>query len=87
MTKRILNADKPVEEKAIKQIHVVLAEKLPKPLKKKEVKKHWYRVAILCYQDKKLGCYTLVIDRPKLEPDVEKNPNFVRWEPVVEVEV
>lgn len=78
MTKRILNADKPVvpEVKPVK-----------KEPKKVEPKKHWYRVAILCYQDKKLGCYTLVIDRPKLEPDVEKNPNFVRWEPAVEVEV
>lgn len=73
MTKRILNAEKPIEEK-VKSV-------------KKEVKKIWYRVAILKYDDPKLGFYTCFIDKKSHEYDVELKVNFVRWEPAVEVEV
>lgn len=77
MTKRILNEEKPVEEPAAPKKQPV----------KKEVKKHWYRVAILKYDDPKLGFYTCVIDKKSHEYDVECKLSFVRWEPAVEVEV
>jgi hypothetical protein len=78
MTKRILNAEKPVEEKA----------KPKKQPVKKEVKTViWYRVAILKYDDPKLGFYTCVVDKPHHQQELENRINFVRWEPVVEVEV
>lgn len=75
MTKRILNADKPI------------VEPVKKELKKKEPKKHWYRVAILAYDEPKLGFYTCVVDKKAHERDVEIKHSFVRWEPAVEVEV
>jgi len=75
MTKRILNADKPI------------VEPVKKEPKKVEPKKHWYRVAICQYSDRSLGTYTCVIDKKRYEYSVETNPNFVRWEPAVEVEV
>jgi hypothetical protein len=74
MTKRILNAEKTVEEKV-------------KPVKKEVKTVIWYRVAILKYDDPKLGFYTCVIDKKTHEYDVELKVNFVRWEPAVEVEV
>lgn len=73
MVKRILNEEKPVEEKA--------------KCVKKEVKKHWYQVAILKYDDPKLGFYTVVVDKPNHKIDVQNKVSFVRWEPAVEVEV
>ena len=73
MTKRILNAEKLVEEKV-------------KPAKK-DVKKHWYRVAICKYGDPSLGFYTCVIDKKEHQSAMEANDNFIRWEPAVEVEV
>lgn len=73
MTKRILNAEKLVEEKV-------------KPAKK-DVKKHWYQVAILKYDDPKLGFYTVVVDKPDHKIVVQNKVSFVRWEPAVEVEV
>ena len=75
MTKRILNADKPI------------VEPVKKEPKKVEPKKHWYRVAICKYGDPSLGFYTCVIDKKNHEKSVFRNPNFVRWESAVEVEV
>ena len=73
MTKRILNEEKPVEEKVI-------------PVKK-EGKKHWYQVALLKYDDPELGFYTVVVDKPAHRIFVQNKTSFVRWEPSVEVEV
>lgn len=77
MTKRILNADKPIVEPVKKQPK---KEEAPKTL-------IWYRVAILKYDNPKLGFYTCVIDKKTHERDVELKINFVRWERAVEVEV
>lgn len=55
-------------------------EKKPEP-----TKKHWYRVAIL--RNGSGAFYTCVIDKPHHQTEIESRATFVRWEPVVEVEV
>ena len=76
MTKRILNAEKSVEEpvKPKKQ-----------PVKKVPVK-IWYRVAFIrsVIGDR---IFPHVIDSQSMVAEVEKLPAFVRWESAVEVEV
>lgn len=71
MTKRILNAEKPVEE--------------PVKPKKQQVKKIWYRVAI--FKKTADEYYTLITNNDNHVTYYQRLAGFVRWEPGVEVEV